>query len=171
MPENTPIYGFTYPCNSDPITFASFATLANQIDAQAASVQLDNLYATGRYSSRTSAAAQAGVAAGVETALVNAGSTYVVPADGVYWVAAEARLTGAGNITSARLRVRRNAVAQFGRTINLVSAQTQTQESPVVGAMTAVTGDTISLAMLYFGVGPATVTLTRLSIRMLVRVF
>lgn len=170
MPENTPIYGFTYPCNTDPITFTDFSTLANQIDAQAASVQLDNLYATGRYSSRTSAALQV-VPAGVETALVNAGSTYVVPADGVYWVAADVRITGATNILSARTRVRRNGTPMFGRTVNLVTAAVQAQESTAVGAFTAVTGDTISLAMLYFGVGPANVFVSRLSIRMLVRVF
>lgn len=171
MPENTPVYGFTYPCNSDPITFTSFATLANQIDAQAASVQLDSNYATGRYSSRTTAIAQAGVAAGVETLMTNPGSQYVIPADGVYWVSAAVTLSGAGNITSSRNRVRLNGTPLFGRTWNPQAAATNSPPVPVMGALTAVAGDTVSLAALFFGVGPASALVVRLHVRMIVRVF
>lgn len=170
MPANTPIYGFTYPCETEPVSFVNFQTLANQIDTRLASIQLDENYATGRYNVKQTAADQAAIVSGVETPLVNAGSTYVIPADGVYWVSARVRLQAATSLSSSRLRVRLNAVPLFGQSFN-TTAPLFNGPMIAVGTMNAVTGDTISMSILFTGVGAGTATLTRLDVRQLVRTF
>lgn len=171
MPANTPIYGFTYPCDTDPVSFLSFQTLATQIDTRMASVQLDENYATGRYSSITQAANQGAIVAGVETVLTNAGSQYVIPADGVYWIMSYVRISIAANLSSSRIRVRLNGTPVFGRSYNAIPPQTLSGTTPVVGTVSAVTGDTISSAVLFSGTGPGTAQNQVLMVRMLVRTF
>lgn len=173
MPENTPIYGFTYPCPGDTINATSFSTLANQIDARFLSMQDDEEWALGRYSvDQQMTPNQAGLAQGVETVLVNAGSTYVIPADGVYIANAVTQVTATTSVSSARLRLRLNGNAIPGRTYNNANAPFVTNtfsftipSNPFVAA----TGDTISAAVLWFGVGTATVFLL-LQVRMIVRI-
>lgn len=172
MPRNTPIYGFTYPCIDETVNATDFALLATQIDTQLTSIQADENYALGRYSSITSAADQAGIVSGVETALVNAGSSYVVIADGVYWVNARASISAAGaDVSSARLRVRLNGVTQFGRTVNEDATSFVTGQINPTGTVVAVAGDTISMAILYFATGPASAINQRLHVRQIVRTF
>lgn len=173
MPANTPIYGFTYPCPDDTVDAADFATLANEIDAQLLSMQDDEDWSLGRYSvQQTMSPNQAGLAQGVETVLVNAGSTYVIPADGVYIANAFTQVTATTSVDSARLRLRRNGVAIPGRTYNNANAPFATNtftfsipSNPFVCAA----GDTISAAVLWFGVGTATVFFV-LDVRMIVRI-
>lgn len=173
MPENTPIYGFTYPCPGDTVDATDFATLANQIDARLLSMRDDEEWALGRYSvQQTMTPNQGGLVQGVETALVNAGSTYVIPADGVYIANATTQVTSTTSVDSARLRLRRNGVSIPGRTYNNANAPFATNtfdfdipSNPFV----AVAGDTISAAVLWFGVGTGTATL-RLDVRMIVRI-
>lgn len=172
MPESTPIYGFTYPCPSDTVDAADFATLANQIDARLLLMQDDEQWALGRYSVQQQMSPnQAGLAQGVETALVNAGSTYVIPADGVYIATGFCQVTATTSVDSARLRLRRNGVSIPGRTYNNANApfatNTFTFDVPS-NPFVAVTGDTLSAAVLWFGVGTATVFFL-LHVRMIVR--
>lgn len=172
MPANTPIYGFTYPCSNDPISATDFQTLADQIDATLSAIQLDENYALGRYSSITTAANQAGIASGVETALTNAGSSYVVLADGVYWVNARAGISiSAGDLSSARVRVRLNGVTQFGKTANEDATNSILDQINPMGMLSAVAGDTISMAILYFGTGPGTAVTQQMQVRQVVRIF
>lgn len=173
MPESTPIYGFTYPCPGDTVDAASFSTLANQIDARFLSMQTDENWALGRYSvDQVMSPNQAGLVQGVETVLVNAGSTYVIPADGVYIANAVFQVTATTSVSSARLRLRLNAVAIPGRTYNNANAPFATNTfSATIPAnpFVAVAGDTISAAVLWFGVGTVTAVL-RLQVRMIVRI-
>lgn len=173
MPENTPIYGFTYPCPGDPVDATSFATLANQIDTQLLALQDDEEWSLGRYSiQQTMTPNQAGLVSGVETALVNAGSTYVIPADGVYIASAATQGFAATSIDSMRIRLRLNGAAIPGRSYNNAGApfidQTQVFDIPGV-PFVAATGDTISAAVLWFGVGTMSVFM-RLDVRMIVRI-
>lgn len=170
MPENTPIYGFTYPCPSDTVDAADFATLATQIDTRLLAMQDDEEWALGRYSvTQVMTPNQAGLAQGVETVLVNAGSTYVIPADGVWIAAGALQCVATTNVDSARLRLRLNGVAIPGRTYNNDPASVQTQLFDLPAApFVAVAGDTISAAVLWFGVGTVT-AIFRLDVRMIVR--
>lgn len=173
MPENTPIYGFTYPCPGDPINATTFATLANQIDAQLLVLQDDEEWALGRYSvSQTMSPNQAGLVQGVETALSNANSTYVIPADGVYIANAATQGIATTSVDSMRLRLRLNGVPIPGRSYNNAASpfpdSTQVFDIPS-NPFVAVTGDTISAAVLWFGVGTLTAFL-RLDVRMIVRI-
>lgn len=173
MPENTPIYGFTYPCPGDPVDATSFATLANQIDTRLLSIRDDEEWALGRYSvQQQMAPAQAGMVQGVETVLVNAGSTYVIPADGIYIATGITQVSATTSVTSARLRLRLNGVAIPGRSYNNLNAPFVTFTNPFdvpSAPFPAVTGDTISAAVLWFGVGTGTATFI-LHVRMLVRI-
>lgn len=173
MPENTPIFGFTYPCPGDPIDPAAFATLANQVDAQLLSIQDDEEWTLGRYSVQQQMTPnQGGMAQGVETVLVNAGSTYVIPADGVYIAHAEYQVTSTVSVDSARLRLRLNGNAIPGRTYNNANAPfaTNTFTSTIPSnPFVAATGDTISAAVLWFGVGVGTAFFV-LDVRMIVRI-
>lgn len=171
MPENTPIYGFTYPCPGDPVDATDFQTLATQIDAALASLAVDENWALGRYSVRqTMTPSQAGLVQGVETVLSNANSTYVIPADGVYVASAELRLTPTTSCDSVRLRLRRNGVAIPGRVLNTASAFATGAAFVVPSApFVCAAGDTLSAAVLWFGVGTGTASLVW-QVRMIVRI-
>lgn len=173
MPENTPIYGFTYPCPGDPVDATSFATLANQIDAQLLSMQDDEEWSLGRYSVQQQMTPNQGaIAQGVETALANANSTYVIPADGVYIATGFTQITSTTSVDSARLRLRLNGVSIPGRSFNNANAPFITNTSlfdTPSAPFVAVTGDTISAAVLWFGVGTGTAFFV-LHVRMLVRI-
>lgn len=169
MPANTPIYGFTYPCLGEPVNAASFSTLANQIDTKMASLAVDENWALGRYSVWQVPAAQAGIASGVDTVLVNPGASYVIPADGVYIATAEYQGLATTNIDSIRLRLRLNGVAVPGQTLNNDPAAISTQDVSLPGIpFVCVAGDTISATVLFFGVGTLTIFF-ELTVRMLVR--
>lgn len=165
---NTPIYGFTYPCETDAIDPAAFATLATQIDAKLLELQAEVDQAVGRYSSIQSMVPnQAAIAASVDTALTNAGSTYTIPVNGIYIADASFTLS-ATTITSMRLMVRLNAVEKYGRTYPGPTSPATLGPGDVPGVpLICAAGDTISCSMLFTGTGTGTASL-RLNIRMIV---
>jgi hypothetical protein len=169
MPDTTPIYGFQYPCVDEVVNFADFATLGNQIDAKLLEVQADADYAIGRYNVSQSAGSQAGIAAGVETALTNPGATYVVPVAGIYLTMVDVSIEAITTATASRLRVRLNGTPIFGRTQNHEAFPSGLPYQVCSGLIVAAAGDTISCAFLYQGTGTATVRIY-LSSRLVVRI-
>lgn len=168
MPANTPIYGFTYPCNGDPISVAVFQALANQIDTRLQSVQLDENYALGRHVHIASIANQAGIAPGVETPLTNAGAVYTVVDAGIYVVSFGFFLINTTTLDSTRVRIRRNATPNFGVTLN--NNANNSYNTNCVGVIQAVPGDTINPTVLWVGTGVGTMANQRLRIRQAVRI-
>ncbi len=169
MPGVTPIYGFPYPCVSEPVDFTDFADLANAIDAKYVELQADEDLALNRYNTVLDVASQAGIVVNVDTALTNPNATYVIPADGVYLVFATYTMVTATTITSARFRVRLNGVQVFGRTFNFeygnIVSEIHVPPAPLICA----TGDTISYTFLYQGSGTATVSFRHV-VRMITRI-
>lgn len=170
MPGITPIYSFPYPCVNETVDFTDFTALGNAIDSKLLAVQADANHAVGRYNVSQFAGAQAGIAVGVDTVLTNAGAQYVVPEAGLYLAMVDVRITAATTITSSRLRVRINGVAQFGRTFNhetgLPDWFWQVPTGPLIATAA---GDTISCTFLYQGTGTATVQIY-LSVRQAIRI-
>lgn len=165
---NTPIYGFTYLCEADPVDPAAFALLASQIDAKLLEISADADYATGRYNSIQSMFPNQAVVNGVETPLTNAGSTYTVPVDGIYIAEAEVLLS-ATTVSDLRLRVTLNTVAQYGRTIENRIATAVAGPMVVPGApLVCAAGDVIGCTVVFGGTGAGTCIL-RFNIRMILR--
>lgn len=170
MPANTPIYGFTYPCNTDTVTFADFALLANQIEARLTSIRADANYATGRYVHLLNAGPQAAIAPSVETPLTNVGTVYNVPAEGIYHVSYIGDISGTTTLDSYRIRIRRTATPLFGLSANNNGGSTAFHpQIDVSGLLYANVGDTINSTVIWFGTGTATVTLS-VHIRQVVRI-
>ena len=166
---NTPIYAFTYPCQTDAITPAAFKTLADQIDAKLLDIAADRDMATGRYNvQQVMSPNQGGIVAGVETALANAGSTYVAPISGIYVVDASTSVA-ATTVTYARLRVRVAGTTRFARSVNNEDANPLSKTWDVPGCPVIVTtGQTVDTTMTFAGTGAGTAAL-RLNVRMIVR--
>lgn len=169
MPANTPIYGFTYPCNGDLVDAADFALLANQINTRLTSIQTEQNFATGRYASVANAGPQAAIAPTVETALTNVGAIYTVLADGIYQVSASWQISGTTTLDSYRLRVRRNVTPLFGLSTNNNGGGTSHPWQNQTGLVSAVAGDTINTTVIWFGTGTATVELL-FHVRQVVRI-
>ena len=169
MPEVTPIYGFPYPCASEPVDFADFAALANAIDTKYAELLTDTDIALNRYNSVQNVTTQAGIAVGVDTVMTNPNATYVIPAAGVYLVFATYTMVTATTITSARFRVRLNGVQVFGRTFNFEFGNITTFVHLPPVPLICATGDTISFTFLYQGTGTASVSFNYVP-RMIVRI-
>jgi hypothetical protein len=171
MPGTTPIYGFPYPCANENVNFTDFTALGNAIDSKLLQVDADADHAVGRYNVSQNGSTQAGIAVGVDTVLTNPTAQYVVPESGVYLVMVDVLTVAVTTITSARVRVRLNGVAAFGRTFNYEvggfapSLFWQIPSGPLVAAA----GDTISCTYLYQGTGTATVQIF-LSARQAIRI-
>jgi len=166
---NTPIYAFTYPCDTAAIDPAAFKTLADQIDAKLLDIQADSNLATGRYNvQQDMSPTQGGIVAGVETALTNAGSTYVAPISGIYVVDAYTSVV-ATTVTYARLRVRVGGTTRFARSVNNDdgSPLSKTWDLPG-GPIIATLGQTIDTTMTFIGTGAGTASL-HLNVRLIVR--
>lgn len=170
MPETTPIYSFPYPCPGETINATTFAALANAIDTKLADVELDRDLALNRYNTLADMfPAQGGIVAGVETPLVNSGSSYVIPAAGIYIAAVEQNSAVATTINWSRTRIRRNGVAVAGKTANWEVSVPNILGYDVGGvALVCAVGDTIDVTFLFAGTGTATVNI-RLDVRMIVR--
>lgn len=167
MPETTPIYGFPYPCEGEDITPAAFANLANAIDAKMLELQSDEFEALNRYSQIALSGSNV-IAAGVDAVIAGANSTYTIPADGVWQISAKTVTTSVvgGTPTSHRLRVRKNAVVQFGIRQN---PETATYDIQAVGCIVAAAGDVISFQFLFGGTGTWTLSINWRA-QMLVRI-
>jgi hypothetical protein len=169
MPANTPIYGFTYPCESDAINASAFSTLANQIDAKLLDIAADRDFAIGRYNVQQDMSPnQGGIASGVATPLTNAGSTYVAPVSGIYVVDGYTSVT-ATTVTYARIQIRVAAAAKFARSVNneTGSPLSGTWSFPG-GAVIVTAGQTIDTVITFTGTGTGTATL-HLNVRLIVR--
>jgi len=169
MTANTPIYGFTYPCESDAINFAAFKTLADQIDAKLLDIAADRDFAIGRYNvQQDMSPTQGAIVAGVVTPLVNAGSTYTAPVSGIYVVDAYTSVV-ATTVTYARLAVRVAGTARFARSVNNEDGSPLSKQWDLPGTATIVTsGQVIDTTMLFAGTGAGTASL-HLNIRLIVR--
>lgn len=167
MPDTTPIYGFPYPCEGDDISVTAFANLANAIDAKLLQLQSDEFEALNRYNSSGSSDIMV-VAAGVDTVATGPDATYTIPVAGCWIITANTVTTGdPTTITSHRIRVRKNAVVQFG--------VRQNPETGVVydiyttGMLMCAAGDVISFQTLFSGTGNWTLTVDW-EARMIVRI-
>jgi hypothetical protein len=169
MPGATPIYGFSYPCEDEPVTATDFTLLGNAIDAKLLEVQADADYAVGRYNISRDGGSQAGIVVAVETALTNPNAQYVVPVAGVYLTMIDVIILAATTITSSRLRVRLNGTPVYGRTVNWENGFSTSGWQVPSGPIVAAAGDTISCAFIYQGTGTATVQIY-ISSRLVVRI-
>lgn len=155
MPQSTPIYSFPYPCEGEDITVTAFANLANAIDSKLAELNTDSYEARNRYNFAAETA-QNVLAAGVDTVLAGANSTYTIPADGVYFIKAKCfNYVDPATFTSLRVRVRKNAVVQFGARQN---PESQMLDFLAAGMIPAAAGDTISFQALFTGTGSWTMS-------------
>lgn len=168
MPENTPIYGFTFPCPGDLITAGSFTTLANQIDTKLVDVNNDLTFALNRPNvDQTETSVVQTIAAGVDTVLTVPSSLYTIPMAGVWIVRAMINTFSAATVNMMRGRIRQNGVVRYSYTTNTEGNNT----GPVfpVGPIVAAAGDAISLQFLFNGAGTMDVFAT-LSAKMIVRI-
>lgn len=152
MPSQTPIYGFIYPCPGEVISPLMFQVLANQIDAKLLELQADYTLMLNRKSLDTSNSAAQTIAAGVDTVLTSPVVTYTIPMSGVYVFYSRAFAVNiTGTVNSHRLRLRQNGVVRFGQVQNTEAAVTN--PCNVVGPVSAVAGDVITLQWLFNGSG------------------
>lgn len=170
MPANTPIYAFTYPCPGEDVDPLAFQTLAGQIDTKMNDVNNDYLLALGRRNVDlpiTAAGTQV-IAAGADTVLTPASSTYTFPAAGIYSISAGVTINAAAaTLNMERLRVRQNAVLRFATTRN--PGNELGVEINAYGVMVAAAADVLTMSYLFNGTGNQTVA-PYLSVKMLCRI-
>lgn len=167
MPSVTPIYAFPFPCPGDSVTPADFANLALAIDTKLTQLVSDDFEAKNRYNTLLTSATNI-LNPGVDTVVVGANSSYVLPVSGVFHVVASSRsLSFPATITSARLRVRLNAVVQYGLRMNTEDGTPK--DFYTTGPIVGVAGDTITTQALYTGTGTWSMQVD-LAARMLVRI-
>jgi hypothetical protein len=166
MPDQTPIYGFTYPCPGEVISPLAFQTLANQIDAKLVQLQADYDAMLNRYNFDTGPQGPQVVPAGVDTVLTAALLNYVIPAAGLWIFRAYCQGSPAGTTAMRRLRLRQNAVVRFGTTAN--TEGNNFNQPMLAGPVVAAAGDTISLTYLFSGTVTETV-FAQIDGKMLVR--
>lgn len=165
MPDMTPIYGFMYPCPGETVDATDFQTLANQIDAAFAVVEQDYDLALNRYNSDVTGPNQV-FPAGVDTVVTT--PQYTLPLDGVYVVGyAFTIVTPPATISSTRITVQQNGVAQFAERIN--NETDIPMPFSVSGAIVGAAGDVIRASFLYTGTGTYT-GVHILSVKMLNRI-
>jgi hypothetical protein len=149
MPENTEIYGFTFPCPGEAITPAAIATLTGQIDVKLSDVNTDWSEMINRRNTTVQGVTQ-NIPQGVDTVLAT--PTYTFPVAGVYVVAAEVfSLSTPATINMFRGRLRINATPRFGVTMNTENFITSGPRPAVV--MVAAAADVASITVLYNGTG------------------
>lgn len=152
MPDSTPIYGFTFPCPGETVSAAAFATLANQIDAKLLEVNADLTLALNRPNSdQNSAATVQTIPANVDTTLTLVGSTYTVPAAGVWVFHVTVTAATFPTVNMMRGTVSLNAVPRYRFMLNTEGNNV----GPVqpVGAVVAAVGDVFTTQFLYNGAG------------------
>lgn len=168
MPGQTPIYGFMYPCPDDAITPGAFQILANQIDAKLLELQADYTLMLNRnnFDVDTASVAQT-IAAGADTVLTAATTSYVIPRAGLWIFQARAFAVNiTGTVNSHRLRLRQNGTVRFGQVQNTEAANTM--PCVVAGPINAALGDTITLQWLFNGTGNEDIRAT-MDAKMIVR--
>lgn len=151
MPDSTPIYGFQYPCPGETVGASSFSLLANAIDAKLNELAADEAAALNRPNGRRESVTNTATN-NVLNVTAGVGSSFTIPAAGVWLVSAWARNVagGVGVPNEYRLRVRQNATARFGATRNLFSSLTFANVS-CMGPLVCAVGDTIDTDFFYTG--------------------
>lgn len=166
MPKSTPIFGFTYPCPGEIVDPAAIALLAEQIDAKAAQLNDDWFEMLNRRNPPETFGTVQNIAAGADTVLTT--PTYVFPVAGVYIVSGAVFSQSApATIASFRARLRINATARFGVTMNTENFITSAPLPTV--AMVAAAGDTASIITIFGGTGTMNV-LGRLNAKLVCRI-
>lgn len=166
MPDQTPIYDFTYPCPGEVVNEASFSTLTGEIDAVTTTLDTAAFYALNRYNVLPVIGNSELAAVGVTTLPT---PQYVFPADGIWEVYAE--LTGFGSgettINGHRVFFLHNATEYHGQTQN---TEANTAIPPwAQNVLIVAAGDTLRVRYFWSGTGgPRSVT-AMLSARMLCR--
>ena len=170
MPTSTPIYGFPYPCPGETVGPSAFLNLANAIDAKLLQVRADETAALNRPNARRETAALSNTAtAGVLAVTTGVGSSFTIPAAGVWIVTAFVPgIGGLGLFNEIRLRVRQNTTPRFGVTRNTTTGLTFFN-TICIGPLVCAVGDTIDTDFFYTG----TLTITYsviLNLKMIVRI-
>lgn len=167
MPENTPIYGFTYPCPDEVVSAADFTSLANQIDAKLLDVNNDLNAALLRRNIQVTPPGTQVITAGVETTLTIPGMTYVIPEAGVWIFRVAVFPQTFPTVQMMRARIFQNGLLRSGFTHNTESNVTN---PPIpFGPIVAAVGDTITTRFLYSGAATMTVSAV-LSAKLIVRI-
>lgn len=150
MPDTTDIYAFRYPCVGEPVTAADISLLAGQIDTVAAALNSDWFEMLNRRNPPDTFGTTQNILAGADTVLTS--PTYTFPVAGVYIVSASVfSLSAPATINSYRARLRINATARFGVTMNTENFITSSPNPTV--PMVAAAGDVASITVLYQGTG------------------
>lgn len=168
MPGQTPIFGFQYPCPGETVGPGSFSFLANQIDAKLLELESDYDLMLNRKNITTDFSPSQNIPAGVDTVLTSPVVTWTIPMSGVWIVHAEGNPSSNGNVNMQRLRVRLNAVVQFGQTQNTEGNSILFNNA--VGPVVASAGDVITLQWLFNGTVTQDV-IARIDAKMLVRIY
>lgn len=167
MPASTPIYDFPYPCPDEVVGSGSFLALATAIDSKLNELAADQTAALNRPNARRQSAVNTATN-GVLSVTIGAGSSFTIPAAGVWLVSAFVpSVGGAGVLNELRLRVRQNTTARFGVTRNTTSGITFLN-AICMGPLVCGVGDTIDTDFFYTGTLTATYTVI-LNLKMIVR--
>ena len=152
MPAQTPIYNFPYPCPGETVSSGSFAALASAIDTKLVDLQTYQTAALSRPSTRRISAVNAGVAA-AEQITAGANATIVIPTAG-FWVSTVTVQVNTFPVgtTAGRLRVFKNAVAQFASSKDVETSATVFRFM-TTGPMVCAAGDTITTGIFVNGAG------------------
>lgn len=152
MPGQTPIYGFSYPCQDEAVSPLDFQILANQVDAKLLELQADYTFMLNRNNFDNPASPSQTIPLGVDTVLTAPLAQYVIPVSGVWIVYAHAFVSSAtGTPTVHRVRVRQNGIVRFGQTQNTNGGNTNPCDA--AGPINAVAGDVITLSWFFNGSG------------------
>lgn len=154
MPQNTPIYGFTYQCPGDVVDAADFTTLGAQIDAVIAAQDTARNDALNRYNSGTIFGASQAVAANTDTTLAT--PLYTFPVAGIWVVRGSMNNPGFATVNMTRVRIRHNTTDYDGQTQN---TEPNIGLEPWAGVpLVVAAGDTCQLRVMYNGVGPVNIS-------------
>lgn len=170
MPASTPIFGFPYPCPGETVNPSSFLNLANAIDAKLAQLSADESAALNRPNARRQTANLSNSATNSVVAVTTgAGSSFTIPAAGVWIVTAFLPSVGGAGVTNElRLRVRQNTTPRFGVTRNSTVFLTF-QNTICIGALVCAVGDVIDTDFFYTGTLTVTYSVV-MNLKMIVRI-
>ena len=168
MPDSTPIYGFQYPCPGETVSPSSFLDLATAIDAKLNELVADETAALNRPNGRRQSVVNTATNS-VLSVTVGAGSSFTIPAAGVWIVTAFLPAIGGLGVTNElRLRVRQNTTPRFGVTRNSTTFITF-HNTICIGALVCAVGDTIDSDFFYTGTLTVTYSVI-LNLKMIVRI-
>lgn len=151
MPQTTPIYGFPFPCPGETITAAAFTNLANAIDTKLLDLRTQESSALHRPRAEQSRLGF-NVVVATDTTITGAGSTYVIPADGIYIVSVTYVIDSgfSPGASGGRAIIRQNGTNRFASVLHAPASggsPKQTLSCPIIG----ITGDSITVVVRFEG--------------------